>query len=214
MWNLYDDLYIGIPSGIRIDSCIIGKDWTAVRANGNIGVAKTLELPGDPEKLAASFTGAYLRETASHLKWNNLTLAGVGVAAMNAWYNTAGRAEALGDSPDSPAPDDSRDMAVLASEALITRALPMFLDIDCENCSVIIEGYSLPCSALFFSFDLPVREIHGFYTRQPDSMEAYEAKDIDRIISGALPFTVRFSKILEIRESAAQIRTNKGILTV
>jgi hypothetical protein len=48
MWKLYDDLYIGIPSGITITGVTIGRFWTTVRANGNIGIARTLAPPDDP----------------------------------------------------------------------------------------------------------------------------------------------------------------------
>ena len=80
MWKLYDDLYIGIPSGITIDGCIIGDKWVTVRANGNIGVARMLEKPCLDGK---DFIGAYLRDTGCHLRWDSLTRAAVGVAALN-----------------------------------------------------------------------------------------------------------------------------------
>ena len=236
MWNLYDNLYIGIPSGIRIEKCIIGKDWTAVLANNNIGVARTPELPGDPEGFAASFSGAYLRDTANHMKWDNPVLAGVGVAAMNAWYNTAERAEALGGGPGSIASGQiggrtafvgdyagenvfplpigpvfdatgyeslsKFDKVVIAGETLISRALPGLLDIVGENGNVLLEGYSLPCSALFFSFGLPVKEINGFYVQQNDGIKAYTVDDVDRLASGAIPFAVRAAQVEKIREKA------------
>ena len=34
MWNVYDELGIGIPSGILVEGCVVGKLWTTVRANG------------------------------------------------------------------------------------------------------------------------------------------------------------------------------------
>ena len=212
MWKLYDDLYIGIPSGIRIESCVTGKYWTAVRANGNVGIAKTLELPENPERFAASFTGSYLRDTANHMKWDNLARAAVGVAAMNAWYNTAERAEGLGgNSPAGSFPDNTayvgsypaesafplpmspdfglmgferlRDYSavVISGEALITRALPKLLDIIGEGGNVILDGYSLPCTALFFAFDMPVRELRGFC----------EVRDTEIPANGAVSFCIR-----------------------
>lgn len=90
MWNFYDELCIGIPSGIRIEECEIGDRWTMVRANGNVGIARTMGA-GDVDcaVLAQSMTGTYLRDAANHMKWKNLVCASVGVAAMNAFYNRA-----------------------------------------------------------------------------------------------------------------------------
>lgn len=95
MWKLYDDLYIGIPSGIRITGCTVGAEWTTVCTSVGIGTARTLLLPLEPETYAAAFVGRYLRDTAGYINWKNLTDAAVGVAAMNAWYNTPDKIAAL-----------------------------------------------------------------------------------------------------------------------
>jgi len=232
MWKLYDDLYIGIPSGLRIESCTVGKNWTAVRANGNVGIARTLELPDNPLEFAASFKGAWLRETANHMEWDSLARASVGVAAMNAWYNTRERAEGLdglcapealtgkvayvgnfeGENtfplPMSPDFDTAAyeklkgfDTVVLCACTLITRALPKLLDIVGEAGNVVIEGYTVPCSALFFAFDMPVSELRGFF---PECMESFESRAIKEIRdpAGAVPFTVRRDAVRKIVEKA------------
>jgi len=232
MWKLYDDLYIGIPSGLRIESCTIGKEWTAVRANGNVGLARTLELPANPLEFAASFKGAWLRETANHMKWDSLARASVGVAAMNAWYNTRERAEGL-DGLDAPgaykgkvayvgdykegnvfplpmSPDFDTaayaklkdfDTVVICANALITRALPKLLDIIGESGHAVITGYSVPCSALFFAFDMPVCELRGYY---PTSLGSFEIRAVKTIPdpAGAMPFTISREKVKKIRENA------------
>lgn len=96
MWNFYDELYMGIPSGIRVEGCVVGKLWTTVRANGNIGVARTLgDTDGDMNALAQSMIGMHLRDVANVMKWNSLVRASIGVAAMNAFYNRAQRMEAF-----------------------------------------------------------------------------------------------------------------------
>lgn len=221
MWKLYDDLYIGIPSGIRIAGCVVGEKWTTVKANGNIGIASTLELPEDPEEFAASFTGAYLRDTANYMKWDNLAIASVGVAAMNAWYNTKERAEGFrdlssqsGDLPGKTAyvgssrgkdtfplpmePDFDENIYIelceydsvgIASEAVVTRALPGILKLS-GDAKVILEGYSLPCTALFFAFGMPVRELRGYCA----------AKDMTNPADGALPFVIRPITVERVHE--------------
>jgi hypothetical protein len=234
MWKLYDDLYIGIPSGLTIDSVVIGKRWTTVRANGHIGIAQTLAVPEDPAGFAHRFAGRYLRDTGSHLRWDTPAAASVGVAALNAWYNTAervaglegtGEAEPLAGStayvggreggdafpmPDGPDFDAAAyaklrdyDHVVIASEALITRALPKLLEIAGEEAKVILAGYSLPASALFFAFGMPVRELRGFYPRHIDTIEACALKDIADPSPGALPFCIRPVKLNRIHETEA-----------
>jgi len=224
MWKLYDDLYIGIPSGIVIEGCVVGAKWTTVRANGNIGIASTFKVPENPEKFAAGYIGAYLRESAGHLKWDGLARAGVGVAALNAWYNTAARATGLdGDKPAAalagkvayigdyagknvfPLPMSDKfdasayaalkgfDTVVISADALVTRALPKLLDIVGEAGNAVLDGYSLPCTALFFAFGMPVREIRGYYTRFADTIEACALKGTDPS-PGMLPFAVRRAK--------------------
>ena len=97
MWSFYDELYIGIPSGIRVEGCVVGRLWTTVRANGNIGVARTLgDTSGDLAALGQSMIGQFLRDAANVLRWDSLLRASIGVAAMNAFYNTAERVKALG----------------------------------------------------------------------------------------------------------------------
>lgn len=99
MWNFYDELYMGIPSGIRVEGCAVGRTWTAVRANGNLGIARTLGQPGeDREQLAQSFVGTHLREAANVLQWDGPVRASIGVAAMNAFYNVP----SLADSANAP----------------------------------------------------------------------------------------------------------------
>ena len=114
MWNFYDELYIGIPSGIRVEGCVVGKLWTTVRANGNIGVARTLgDTDIDRNALGQSMIGLFLRDVANVLRWDSLVRASVGVAAMNAFYNTAARMEALNEPPAFQDELDGKKVAVI-----------------------------------------------------------------------------------------------------
>lgn len=88
MMKLLDDLYIGIPSNLRIDGCVIGNKWVTVRANGNVGVARMLEAPSHKGE---EFGGKWLRDVGGHLYWDDLTKAAVGMAAINAYHNTPER---------------------------------------------------------------------------------------------------------------------------
>lgn len=96
MWNLYDELYMGIPSGIRVEGCVVGKLWTTVRAGGNLGVARTLgDTDVDRNALGQSMVGDFLRDVANVLRWDSPLRASIGVAAMNAFYNRPDRLAAL-----------------------------------------------------------------------------------------------------------------------
>ena len=222
MWKLYDDLYIGIPSGIRITGCVIGKYWTTVRIDGNVGLARTIEQPADPACFAAGFVGRFLRDVAGHLYWKSLAESSVGVAALNAWYNTESRVKGLeglekpGEYKGKTAfvgnyvckdafplpmtPDFDQksyktlanyDNVVIASKALITRSLPKLLDVIGERGNVILEGYSLPATALFFSFGMPVRELQGYYPRVIDTVEACAIKEIKDPATRMQKFSIR-----------------------
>lgn len=232
MWKLYDDLYIGIPSGILITGCVIGEKWTTVRAGDNIGIARTMELPKDPASFASQYVGKPLRDTGCHMKWDTLAGASVGVAALNAWYNTSERADGLEGSREPAALSGSvayvgdytggdvfplpleadfetakyaklaeYDNVVIASEALITRSLPKLFDIIGESGKVVLEGYSLPATALFFAFDMPVREIRGYYTRFVETIEACAVKNIADPTPGMLPFCIKPMKVEKVHES-------------
>ena len=222
MWKLYDDLYIGIPSGLRITGCIVGEKWTTVRANGNVGIARTLEQPEDPEKFAMSYIGAYLRDTGNYMKWDTLAKAGIGVAALNAWYNTAERVAGLngmephvakgsvesvvyvGDYTGEtvlplPMSEDFDYEAyaclkgasvVISADALTTKALPKLLDIVGREGSVRIEGYSLPATALFFSFGMPVRALCGHYQKCPETVDACALKGVADPSAGVSNFCI------------------------
>lgn len=92
MWNFYDELCTGIPSGIRVEGCVVGKLWTVVRADGNIGIARTLgDTNVDLNALGQSVIGLHLRDVANQMKWKSTIHASIGVAAMNAFYNRADR---------------------------------------------------------------------------------------------------------------------------
>lgn len=244
MWKLYDDLYIGIPSGITIDGCVIGDEWVTVRAAGSIGIARMLEKPcrsGD------EFIGAYLRDTACHLHWDSLTKAAVGVAALNAWYNTpervAGldgkgefgythvpehRAAVVGECPcfaksgfaaeAFPLPMDKDfdraayaalkdfDVVIVSGDALTTCALPGLLEIVGEGGKVVLDGVSVPASALFFAFDMPIRRINGYYRRFDNTMETAARLGLRDIEPGMLPFTVVPQELHRVVESDAAKR--------
>lgn len=133
MWNFYDELYMGIPSGIRVEGCVVGKLWTTVRANGNIGVARTLgDTDGDLNALGQSFIGQFLRDAANVLRWDSLLRASIGVAAMNAFYNSAARLKTLNAPPAFQNELCGRKVAVIGDLPNLEAGLK-----DCSDLTVL-----------------------------------------------------------------------------
>lgn len=133
MWNFYDELYMGIPSGIRVEGCVVGKLWTTVRANGNIGVARTLgDTSGDLNALSQSFIGQFLRDVANAMRWDSLVRACVGVAAMNAFYNSAVHVAGLNAPPGFQNELGGRKVAVIGELPNLEAGLK-----DCSDLTVL-----------------------------------------------------------------------------
>lgn len=88
MWTLYDILIEGIPAKERVDEVICGSHWTMVRSGDRAGVAMTLSDTTRPKLIALPYEGISLRRLAACAKSWNLAEATVGVAALNAYWNS------------------------------------------------------------------------------------------------------------------------------
>ena len=95
-WNLYERLIEGVPTGLTLDACFVGEAWTLVRAGNNWGVSMTVHQSAGPEQPKKPILGKPLREAAELAKSWNFLEASIGMAALNAYYNTPMRARALG----------------------------------------------------------------------------------------------------------------------
>jgi uncharacterized protein (DUF4213/DUF364 family) len=96
MWELYDVLAGGIPEACRVDDAFVGQYWTMVRSGAGLGLAMTLRDATRPSVLSlpvdgASYRGLSLAWLAGAAKSWNLTEASVGVAAINAYWNSPER---------------------------------------------------------------------------------------------------------------------------
>lgn len=96
MWKMYDELIEGIPSGHQIDEVVTGSSWTLVKAGRLCGVAHTVKIDTRPRMLPEDITGMELKEAAKAAKSWNLFEAGIGMAAINAYYNSLERLLNLG----------------------------------------------------------------------------------------------------------------------
>ena len=95
LFQLYDTLIGSIPAGHLITHSLSGDQWTAVETADTFGMAMT--TPGDtiPSQFSTPYEGMELRDLAQASKSWNLTEASYGVAAINAFYNTPHRLDAL-----------------------------------------------------------------------------------------------------------------------
>ncbi len=94
-WELYDRLLAGIPAEPSVRRYLVGQSWTVVDSGG-AGLAMTFPRP--PEEamtLRPSRVGATARGLAEGLRSWDLSLAALGMAAMNSWYNRPDRLERL-----------------------------------------------------------------------------------------------------------------------
>lgn len=95
-FELYDVLIQGVSSDTLITDTLMGECWTAVETRNHFGMAMTTPVDTAPRMLSADHTGLSLKELAQAAKSWNLTEAGFGMAAVNAYYNTPARLDSLG----------------------------------------------------------------------------------------------------------------------
>ena len=92
---LYDALTDGIFYDAVVSDTLMGQCWTAMEAGAHFGMAMTTPVDTAPRMLNGDYAGRSLRELAETAKSWNLTEAGFGMAAINAFYNTPQRLEEL-----------------------------------------------------------------------------------------------------------------------
>ena len=95
-WRLYDDLIDGIPSHVQTADCMTGIAWVMVRSDlGGAGISHVVPEASRPFQYTGELCGVPLRGLAQCVKSWNLVEASIGLAAINAWYNTEDRLNGL-----------------------------------------------------------------------------------------------------------------------
>ncbi|AEF85808.1 conserved hypothetical protein [Treponema primitia ZAS-2] len=91
-WALYDCLIAAIPPEHKADEAISGEHWSYVRSGDRVGLAMNLgHLSNNetrPRTLPDSCRGMALRDLATAAKSWNIAEASLGVAAINAYWNS------------------------------------------------------------------------------------------------------------------------------
>ena len=91
MWELYDRLIADIPEDLTVEKLICGMTWTAVCSSaGTVGLAMTTPVQTIPAA-PGDAVGMRLKDAAKLVKSWNFVEAGIGMAAINAWYNSKER---------------------------------------------------------------------------------------------------------------------------
>lgn len=96
MWEMYEELIAGIPEGLHIKRSVAGSFWTVVESELGVGAAGTAKTMTRPPLQRAPLAGMPLKEAAELAKSWNFVEASLGVAAINAYYNTPEIARANG----------------------------------------------------------------------------------------------------------------------
>jgi hypothetical protein len=94
-WDLYDTLIDSVPESLLVEDWATGPSWSAVKCGGNIGVCMTWKGESRPASLPELKVGTSLRRLADSSRSWNLREASLGVAALNAFYNSPERASGL-----------------------------------------------------------------------------------------------------------------------
>ena len=88
MWTVYDTLLAGIPEKIQVRRVWAGALWSAVESDVGTGIARNVYGATRPAAGSELVAGISLRAAAARIKSWNYQEASLGLAAINAWYNT------------------------------------------------------------------------------------------------------------------------------
>lgn len=95
-WALYDSLIDGIDPSLVIDHYVLGVGWTEVWSGPLTGVAMTVKERGPGNLYSGPIIGKPLKDIAALVKSWNFLEASLGAAALNCFYNSVAKVQALG----------------------------------------------------------------------------------------------------------------------
>ncbi|MGI6205110.1 MAG: Rossmann-like domain-containing protein [Anaerovoracaceae bacterium] len=96
MWKIYDELIENIPEDLKVTSYVSGSNWSMVRSGDLCGTAMTVPGHKAIDNYPVDLENAKLKEVAAFAKSWNFKEASLGMAAINAYYNTMDNAHRLG----------------------------------------------------------------------------------------------------------------------
>ena len=96
VWELYDALIDGIPRDIVVTDSLVGTIWSAVCTEESVGLAMTTPQHTRPQEYCGDMGGMKLVDMAKRVKSWHFIEAGLGMAAINAYYNAQALAQKNG----------------------------------------------------------------------------------------------------------------------
>jgi len=112
VWELYDALLEQIPRHLTVTDSLAGTVWTAMRTSGGVGLAMTTAGRTRPPLIRGDLRGRPLIDMAARVKSWNYIEAGLGMAAINAYFN---QCEVFGRNGGQPSADGRNEDAFTAS---------------------------------------------------------------------------------------------------
>lgn len=96
MWSMYDELIEQIPEDIIVTDYNVASSWTKVETENSLGISITVRGYSRPWMYGDTIVGMKLRDVAALCKSWNFTEASIGLAAINAYFNTPEKFNELG----------------------------------------------------------------------------------------------------------------------
>lgn len=193
MWKVYDTMIEHLPDCGSVVSICSTDFWTLVQLeNGSHGLAMTTDGDTRPTQFP-QISGLPCREAAKAVKSWNLPEASVGMAAINACYNTMQQMEVLG--------------CAEPYERYCTHGL------DFTGKTVGIIGHlKMPEDTLRLAKDVYILERHPQSGDYPDSACEYLLPHCDFVlITGSTLVNKTLSRLLQLCENAYTILTGPTV---
>ena len=189
MWEIYDRLIEGIPENLPLTACVSGSNWTMVRSGERCGTAMTVLGHNAVDRLPIDVKNATLKEAAALAKSWNFRLATIGMAAINAWYNTLDNARALGHTDEKD--EHGRNAFDYMVEGLAGKKVTMIGHFP--NIEKLAEGKA----------DIKILERDPSGADYPDSACEYLLPESDAVIITGSAFTNKtMPRLLELSKNA------------
>lgn len=193
-WTIYDELIEPIPADVTVTAATAGLRWCqVVSSEGGLGITYTLPERSRPTVYnEPSFVGARLRDIAALAKSWNFAEAGIGMAAINAWWATPARAEQNGFT--SCAPHTWGDVFTPYAEAVAGKMVS------------VIGHFPFAPEALSTAAELRVLERNTCPGDYPDSACEYLLPDSDFVFISSSAFANKtMPRLLNLAQHATTV---------
>lgn len=190
-WEIYDRLLAPIAPEVRVEHAGLGEKWCYIATSeGGLGVALKMPVTTRPARLSLeSLVGRPLREVAELAKSWNFLEAGLGMAAVNAWWGQPERVAAHGYQP--------------CTENNWARTFHVFQDQTAGKRVAIIGHFPFAPAALPDVAELAILERFPVAGDYPDPASEYLLPEMDYVfITGSVFVNKTAPRLLELSRRA------------